>query len=189
MIGGGSASATLRVAAPIGAAAEVRDRDARIADLATHLDFLWRFACRMGVGEACAEDLAHEAFVIALDRIDAIACGKERSYLLSVVVNMVRRERKRGARHEELADEPAAPAGERPDELVDERRARALLDRALESLEDDVRAVFVLHEIEQETMAAIAEVLDLAPGTVASRLRRAREQFQRATARMKARRP
>ena len=36
---------------------------------------------------------------------------------------------------------------------------------------------FVLYEIEELTMAEIASVLELPPGTVASRLRRARAAF------------
>lgn len=154
-------------------------------DLAAHLDFLWRFACRMGMGTATAEDLAHEAFVIALSRAHAIVPGKERSYLLSIVVNMLRRERTRRNRHEELTEEPAAREDDAPDRALDDKRARELLDRALDALDDDLRAVFVLHEIEEETMADIAQMLDLAPGTVASRLRRAREEWKRATERLK----
>ncbi|WP_437617827.1 RNA polymerase sigma factor [Sorangium sp. So ce1151] len=160
-------------------------REARLEELASHLEFLWRFACRMGVGEAAAEDIAQEAFVVAASRLDAILPGKERSYLVSVVVHMVRRERTRRARHEELKGEPSAPTGEQPDSRLDEARARRLLDASLEALDDDLRAVFVLHEIEEETMADIALLLDLAPGTVASRLRRAREAWKRATERLK----
>ncbi|XYI02324.1 RNA polymerase sigma factor [Sorangium sp. So ce1128] len=160
-------------------------REARLEELASNLEFLWRFACRMGVGEAAAEDIAQEAFVVAASRLDAILPGKERSYLVSVVVHMVRRERKRRARHEELKEEPSAPAGEQPDSRIDEARARRLLDASLEALDDELRAVFVLHEIEEETMADIAHLLDLPPGTVASRLRRAREAWKRATERLK----
>jgi RNA polymerase sigma-70 factor (ECF subfamily) len=157
----------------------------RAEDLASHLDFLWRFACRMGVGSAAAEDIAQEAFVIALTRIDAITLGKERSFLLSIVVNMVRRERQRRHRHEELTVEPAAREDDAPDRALDDKRARELLDRSLDALDDDLRAVFVLHEIEEETMADIAQLLDVAPGTVASRLRRAREEWKRATDRLR----
>ena len=42
----------------------------------------------------------------------------------------------------------------------------------------ELRAVFVLYELEQMTMAEIAESLALPPGTVASRLRRARSSFE-----------
>lgn len=179
-IGEPASSAAIRVAAPPCAVSSVGAED-----LASHLDFLWRFACRMGVGSATAEDIAHEAFVIALDRAAAIVPGKERSFLISIVVNMVRRERTRGNRHEELVDEPPAREDDAPDRALDDKRARELLDRSLDALDDDLRAVFVLHEIEEETMADIAQLLDVAPGTVASRLRRAREEWKRATERLK----
>jgi RNA polymerase sigma-70 factor (ECF subfamily) len=42
----------------------------------------------------------------------------------------------------------------------------------------ELSAVFVLFELEGLTMAEIAPLLSLAPGTVASRLRRAREDFR-----------
>ena len=54
----------------------------------------------------------------------------------------------------------------------------------------ELRAVFVLFvlfELEELSSAEIAEVLALPIGTVASRLRRAREEFQRIITRMKAR--
>ena len=185
-IGEPASSAAIRIDPPSSALhARVAPDRVRADDLASHLDFLWRFACRMGVGEAAAEDIAHEAFVIALSRIDAITVGKERSFLLSVVVNMVRRERTRRGRHEELTVEPAAREDEAPDRALDDKRARELLDRSLDALDDELRAVFVLHEIEEETMADIAQLLDIAPGTVASRLRRARGEWKRATERLK----
>lgn len=174
------ASSSVFRAAPAAPPDELRSvatEASRLEELASHLDFLWRFACRMGVGVSTAEDVAQEAFVISASRIGSIVRGKERSFLVSVVVNLVRRERMRRARHEPLTTEPAAPPAERPDARLDEERARALLDRALAALDDDLRAVFVLHEIEQETMADIAQMLDLASGTVASRLRRAREKW------------
>ena len=47
--------------------------------------------------------------------------------------------------------------------------------------------VFVLFELEELSMAEIAQVLELPPGTVASRLRRARETFHREAKRARAR--
>lgn len=183
-IGEPASSAAIRIAPPPSAVPVEASSD-RAEDLASHLDFLWRFACRMGVGSATAEDIAQEAFVIALSRAETIVIGKERSFLLSIVVNMVRRERTRRNRHEELTVEPPGCADDEPDRALDDKRARELLDRSLDALDDDLRAVFVLHEIEEETMADIAQMLDIAPGTVASRLRRAREEWKSATERLK----
>ena len=74
-----------------------------------------------------------------------------------------------------------------PEQLADERQALDLLGRILNSLDDDLREVFVLYEVEELTMAVIAEMLRLRQGTVASRLRRAREQFQSRTKRLRPR--
>jgi RNA polymerase sigma-70 factor (ECF subfamily) len=71
------------------------------------------------------------------------------------------------------------------DELIEQRRARAALDSILEKLGDGLRSVFVLHEIEQLTMSEISDALGIAPGTVASRLRRARERFTLLAARFR----
>jgi RNA polymerase sigma-70 factor (ECF subfamily) len=61
---------------------------------------------------------------------------------------------------------------------IDRARAREILDRALDDLPEDLRAIFILTELEELTMASIAEMLGLPPGTVASRLRRARAAFE-----------
>jgi RNA polymerase sigma-70 factor (ECF subfamily) len=53
-----------------------------------------------------------------------------------------------------------------------------VLDALLEAMPFDLRSVFVLYEIEEMTMADIARTLGVPAGTVASRLRRARETFE-----------
>jgi RNA polymerase sigma-70 factor (ECF subfamily) len=51
----------------------------------------------------------------------------------------------------------------------------------------DLRAVFTLYELEELKMNEIAELLGVPAGTVASRLRRAREHFEAQVARLQAR--
>jgi RNA polymerase sigma-70 factor (ECF subfamily) len=85
----------------------------------------------------------------------------------------------------DLREVPDSSAG--PEELMDRRRARALLDRVLGALPMDLRAVFVLFELEELTMTEIATMSDIPPGTVASRLRRARQAFQEAVRTMTSR--
>jgi RNA polymerase sigma-70 factor, ECF subfamily len=60
-----------------------------------------------------------------------------------------------------------------------------VLDALLASLPLDLRTVFVLYELEELTMAEIARALDLPMGTVASRLRRARETFEELSRRVR----
>ena len=63
-----------------------------------------------------------------------------------------------------------------------------MLDGVLHAMEEDLRAVFVLFELEEMPTAEIATLLAIPPGTVASRLRRAREEFEVQVARIKKRR-
>jgi RNA polymerase sigma-70 factor (ECF subfamily) len=53
------------------------------------------------------------------------------------------------------------------------------LDEILVSMPHEVRTVFVLFEIEGMNLSEIAETLGIPRGTVASRLRRGREDFER----------
>jgi RNA polymerase sigma-70 factor (ECF subfamily) len=64
-----------------------------------------------------------------------------------------------------------------PEALAGQRRACEQLDRVLDALPLELRSVFVLFELEGMTSPEIASVAGLPLGTVASRLRRARERF------------
>jgi hypothetical protein len=75
-----------------------------------------------------------------------------------------------------------------PDAALEARRHRELLDIVLDSLDAELRTVFVLFELEGWSSAAIAELLGIPVGTVASRLRRARESFHAEARRLRARR-
>jgi len=50
----------------------------------------------------------------------------------------------------------------------------------------ELRAVFVLFELEEMSTPEIADLLEIPTGTVASRLRRAREEFQKLVTRLRA---
>ena len=80
----------------------------------------------------------------------------------------------------EVIDENAADiedAAEGADSLVDRERQRELVLRALDALDLDRRAVFVLHELDGVTCDQIARSLEIPVGTVYSRLRVARQEF------------
>jgi RNA polymerase sigma-70 factor (ECF subfamily) len=152
--------------------------------VAEHLSVLWRFLRRLGLTEADADDAIQEVVLVAVRKIGAIAPGSERPYLLRTAYRIGSRMR---ARRVAAGEEEQADPAPRPDALVDQRRARALLDAILAKLGEEHRAVLVLHDVEGLTMAEIAATLELSPGTVASRLRRARELFDEQVARLEAR--
>jgi RNA polymerase sigma-70 factor, ECF subfamily len=151
--------------------------------------YVWRLMRRLGLRREEADDAAQRVFMVLAERMSDVAPGHERGFLFRTAINIASkahrsRERRREdvgaeARLHEHAD-PSPP----PDELVDRERARELLDRILGSMPMDLRVVFVLSEIEQVTMAQIAVALEIPAGTVASRLRRAREDFAVRVARL-----
>lgn len=156
----------------------------RLDDLVqTEVDFVWRVLRRVGLSRPDADDAAQQVFLVASRRLPELAAGKERSFLygtaLRIAANLRRGLRRRRESPEEDLPEQREPSEEQPDELLERRRARAFLDELLAQLPEELRRVLVLAEIEQLTLAAIAELEHIPPGTAASRLRRAREAFRR----------
>ena len=156
-----------------------------------HYDFVWRSVRRLGVSPEAVDDATQEVFVVASRKLDAIEAGKEKAFLFGAAIRVASDSRRaRSRRRQEPADDQPEPIDATPaaGELVDQKRARELLDGLVGQLPEDTRPVFVLFELEGMTMAEIASCLDLPAGTVASRLRRARELFAAHVARLEARR-
>jgi RNA polymerase sigma-70 factor (ECF subfamily) len=173
------------VSASLGLAAAPRTREeqARLQALVwEHLDRAARIIRTLGAPVDELEDLIQQAFSITAARLPDIAAGKERAFLVETAVRLTldaRRSRARSwAREAAAADlSQIAAAQPSPEELSDQRQALRLLDRALSEVDEELRTVLVLYEVEEMTMAEIAILLQIPAGTVASRLRRAREDF------------
>jgi RNA polymerase sigma-70 factor (ECF subfamily) len=155
-----------------------------------HGDFVWRSLRRLGVPESLADDATQQVFLTTARKVDRIEHGRERAFLFATLSHVAAHVRRTLARKREVAyeaiDEAADPST-RPDVLLEARQARALLDVALDSLSLEHRIVFVLFELEELTAVEIAELTGLPVGTVASRLRRARDEFRKAVRRIHAR--
>ena len=150
-------------------------------------EFVWRMLRRLGVAEGSVEDAAQQVLIVFSNRLSDVRPGAERAFMIATATRVAADARKKRTRAREDLDPEtlAALHSSAPlaDELLDRGRARVLLDAVLDEMPDELRAVFVLFEFEDLTMAAIAELLALPPGTVASRLRRARATFELAAAR------
>jgi RNA polymerase sigma-70 factor (ECF subfamily) len=151
-----------------------------------HHAFVWRVLRRSGLPPADADDAAQRVFLIAAGRLNLIAKGSERAFLYRAAARVasnahraVRRRRETPALEE---TEEAAPSPA-PDDLLDQRRARDLLDRILGELSEDLRAAIILFEIEGLRITEIADALGIPVGTVSSRLRRARAELEHRVAR------
>jgi RNA polymerase sigma-70 factor, ECF subfamily len=150
------------------------------AALAENFDGMYRFLRRLGVPDRDVEDALQEVSIVAMSKTSSIEEGRERSYLFGVAYRVGSNLRRRDHTRNETSDEALIELPDRsgdPSRLLDERRAVALLNRVLMSIPEELRAVFVLHEIEEHSMSDIATILSIPAGTVASRLRRARELF------------
>lgn len=156
-------------------------RHRRIARvLRDQYDFVWRSLRRLGVPASDAEDVAQETFMTLSRRLGDVTPGSERAFLYRTAVNHAAHVHRSRARRRETpeAEFDEAPSSARtPEDLLAGARARALCHELLDELNLDQRAVFVLFELEEMTMAEIAHMLELPMGTVASRLRRGREAF------------
>ena len=156
--------------------------------MAEHFDFIWRCLRRFGLDDSRADDAVQQVFVIAADKLESIAAGSERSFLIGTAMRVASDVRRSAAYRREV---PCADVGidiedgVQPDDLVDQLRARRLLDSVLDGLDLELRSVLVLFEIEQLTVTEIASLLRIPRGTVASRLRRARAHFEAEVGRLR----
>jgi RNA polymerase sigma-70 factor (ECF subfamily) len=150
-----------------------------------HFDFVWRMLRRMGLPAPDADDAAQQVFLLACTKQDQIRRGSERSFLYGCALNWSARYRsnlKKRVSHIDLGDseqELAAPGMTDPEALLSAHQSRAILDQILEQLPLELRTTLVLYELEQMTSQEIADLAGIPRGTVASRLRKAREEFER----------
>jgi RNA polymerase sigma-70 factor (ECF subfamily) len=162
------------------------------AIVADHYEFVWRSLRGLGVPAAALDDEAQRVFWLVARKIETIADGTERSFLFRLATGVASNHRRTLRRRREVIDDEAllthrdgAPS---PEELASREQARRLMDAILGSLPVDLRMVFVLFELEELDMPEIASCLEIPTGTVASRLRRAREKFHAALERLQKRR-
>ena len=162
----------------------------RVAEmLRAHFRDVWRIVRRFGVPENSADDAAQEVFIIASRRLADITPGSERPFLFSSAVRVAANVRRSLGARRECAVDDTLPEGIDPrpnaEALLDQKRLRQMLDRVLDELSDDLRVSFVLYELEGLSSPEIAELLGIPVGTVASRLRRAREAFEVAASKLR----
>jgi RNA polymerase sigma-70 factor, ECF subfamily len=156
-----------------------------------HFELVWRSLRRFGLSAADADDGAQEVFLVASRKLDEIVEGRERSFLFSAALRVASTRRRGLRRRPEQAeaeveehDEQSAPG---PERLAQLSEAREQLQAVLDQMDLELKAPFVLFELEELTVPQIAELLELPVGTVSSRLRAARTEFQAAVQRLQVR--
>lgn len=153
---------------------------------------LFRIARSILGNDAEAEDAVQDAYVRAYFRLGQFR-GPEGfgGWLCRIASNeALMRRRRRGppqdglevleqpAHTEAAMIDPSAPAAN-PEAALHEAQLQRLLEHAIDALPEDFRVTFVLREVEQMTVAETAACLGIEPGTVKTRVHRARQLLQK----------
>lgn len=146
-----------------------------------HAPFVASFLARMGVPQVDLDDALQEVFLVA-HRKGGYQPGpaQPRSWLAAIAVRVAHAGRRSRRRHLVASDEQlerTTTAGLDPAAQLETQRALMLVQAALDQLPLELRAAFVLFEIEGEPCESIAATWQVPIGTVYSRLHTARRRF------------
>ena len=143
--------------------------------------------------EADAEDVAQEAFLKAFHHLASFRSqAKFSTWLVGIALNEARsRLRHEGSIRMESIDETAEEGGghispailrdwrEVPSEALERMEVQQMLQKAIISLPEKYREVFVLRDVEELNIAETAAALSISVGNVKVRLHRARVMLQK----------
>jgi RNA polymerase sigma-70 factor (ECF subfamily) len=158
-------------------AARAGERDAYADLVRLHQAVAFRVAWSVLGNPEEAEDATQEAFIKVWRQIDRFRPGARfRPWLLAIVANEARNRVRGSNRRRRREFVVAIPdlAFDDPESDVIEDERRLLLHRAVSNLEPRDRDTIVCRYFLELTESETAAVLDIPPGTVKSRLNRAR---------------
>ena len=136
-----------------------------------------------------AEDVTQEAFLKAYRSLDSFRGDSKFSvWLYRIVSNLcldLLRSRQRKPVQSLTVEDDDGEIGEleisdehfSPEKLLDRRLTRESVQRGLSALPDDARQILLLRELQGMSYEEIGQALDLEPGTVKSRIFRARKKL------------
>lgn len=152
------------------------DRETQRQLYEQNCNVIYRLMYRL-VGPTDADDLTQQVFLTAFRKLDKFQ-GRSSfaTWLYRVASNEALQFLRRSGRdrHQPILCDPldAQPSG------LDELDQHDLLQHILDRLDPDLRTIFLLREAEGLSYYEIALILDIAEGTVASRLSRARQSLR-----------
>jgi RNA polymerase sigma-70 factor (ECF subfamily) len=148
-----------------------------------HLDAAYNLARWLTRNEHDAQDMVQEAYLRAFKFFDGFHGADARAWLLTIVRNTCytwlqqNRPRELAASFDEDIHSGESDAAN-PANLVLQRADQQMLKQALEELPAEFREVVVLRALEGCSYKEIADIAKIPPGTVMSRLARARERLK-----------
>ncbi len=172
----------------------VNEEQVRRADFRALFRSHFRFVCvtlrRLGVRDSDVEDVAQEVFVSVHRKLDSYDATRPLELWLFGFCLRTASTYRRLARHTRLVHEETDVEIAHSEPLADDQIAaeqnRRMVLAALDAIDNDRRAVFVMHDLNEFPASQIAEMLALPVNTVYSRLRLAREEFRKAVFRIRA---
>jgi RNA polymerase sigma-70 factor (ECF subfamily) len=146
-----------------------------------HAAFVASFLHRLGTPRSEVDDLVQEVFLVAHRKGGYVpGAAQPRTWLAAIALRIARASRRALGRRLESPDEhalAAVAARQDPCASAEVRQSLARVQHALDALDLEHRAAFVLYELEGESCDSIAVTLDVPVGTVYSRLHHARRRF------------
>jgi RNA polymerase sigma-70 factor (ECF subfamily) len=134
---------------------------------------------------AAADDLAQEVFIKAYFSLPRFKAKSEfGTWLYRIAVNHAKdylrknRSRLRDVSIEDVGEQRLAAADKSQEDIQSEEERRALVLKVLERLPEKYRTILTLRDIEGMSYEDISRILGLSPGTVDSRLHRARQKLR-----------
>lgn len=153
-----------------------------------HFGYVWNTLRHFGIRASDLEDLAHEVFLRVHERLDECDPTRPLRPWLFAFAYRVAAAHRRLARHRVevlgVDVEPVDDVARADDALIRSEDCELAL-KALEAIEIDRRAVFVLHEIDGVPIPEVASALGIPTSTAYSRLRLARQEFNLAAKRLR----
>lgn len=152
-----------------------------------HAPYVWRTLRRLGASDSELEDLSHDVFLQVFRHLtDYDPTRPIKPWLFAFALRVGSQARRRTRRRPEVTADEHEPqdSGPTPIEQLLSHERRALARTALDQLEMNRRAVFILHELDGCPIPEVAASLQIPLATAYSRLRLAREDFARSTRRL-----
>lgn len=154
-----------------------------------HVAYLYRLAWRFAGTAADAEDLVQDVLVKLYPRTGELGAIEQlRPWLAKVLYRQfVDSARKRarspfvelpGNEDDEDGLESLQAVQDGPQELFERKQSQERIERALERLNPEQRAVVAMHDIEGYKLEELEAILETPLGTLKSRLHRARQRLR-----------
>ncbi len=156
-----------------------------------HFSYVWNALKRLGVATRDLEDLTQQVFLQVHGQLSIFDSRRPiRPWLFSFAYHAASNYRALARHRVELSIVGPEAVDARPtaDEQLITRQELELAELALTHVALERRAVLLLHEIEGHSMPEIAESLEIPLNTAYSRLRLARQDYEAALRRLRARR-